>query len=119
MTVTTTTNQNLYNADGSTTVFPYSFKITSAADLDVYVDSDGTGLTLRTLNGLGPYDYTVSGVGNPTGGNVTFNSAPSIRPSAVLLYREVQIDQESDYVNGDGFDQEVLESDLDRITMIL
>lgn len=119
MTVTTTVNQNLYNADGSTFTFPYSFKITSSSDLDVYVDSDGTGLVLRTLGGGGPYDYTVTGVGNPTGGNVILNSAPPVRPSAVLLYREVQINQESDYVNGDGFNQEVLESDLDRVVMIL
>ena len=119
MTVTTTINQNLYNADGSTDTFAYGFKITSADDLDVYVNADGTGLVQRTLDGANPYDYTVTGVGNPTGGDVVFNSPPPVRTSGVLLYREVQIDQESDYVNGDGFNQEVLESDLDRIVMIL
>lgn len=119
MTISTTTSQAVYNGDNSTDTFSYPFRILEEGDLKVYVDADGSGFVLRTLNGAGTYDYTVTGVGNPTGGDVVFNNAPPAVTSGVLVLRVLDISQESDYVNGDGFDQEVIERDFDRVVMIL
>ena len=65
MTVSSTTNKQSYNGNGSQSVFAYTFKIFAEADVEVYV-----GTTLKTLS----THYTLSGVGATGGGNVTFTS---------------------------------------------
>ncbi len=54
-----------YTGDGSETVFAYGWPIGKASDLRVKVDGN-----IQTLD----TDYTVSGVGNNSGGNITFIS---------------------------------------------
>ena len=68
MTVSSQTPINRSTGNGVTTVFPYGFKIISEADIEVTVDG-----VVKTLN----VDYTVSGVGNEAGGNVTMTAAPA------------------------------------------
>lgn len=119
MTLSTTVTSNLYNADGTTYIFPYSFKILDTLDLKVYVDDTGSGRVLRVADGAGTYDYTVTGVGNDTGGSVVFNNPPPARPSAVLLQRTLPLVQESQYVNGSGNDLEIIEADFDHAIMLI
>ena len=74
MTVSSDTNSVTYSGNGSTTVFPYSFKIFANSDLVVSLRNDTTGVsTTQTLT----TDYTVSGAGTDSGGNVTFVTAPA------------------------------------------
>lgn len=67
MTVPTTTSAVSYTGTGATSVFPFSWEIAQAADLVIYQKSLAGALTKLTLT----TDYTVSGAGVFTGGNVT------------------------------------------------
>lgn len=68
-----------YSGDGGTTVFAYTFQILAASEITVTVD--GVAQVLTT-------DYTLSGVGNPAGGNVTFLVAPpNTAPNNVVISR--------------------------------
>ena len=62
MTVSNTTSRNQYTATSGQTVFPYTFEIFDKGD--VVVLKNGTALSEGT-------NYTVSGVGNDNGGNIT------------------------------------------------
>jgi hypothetical protein len=67
MTVPLSAERNDYTGDGNTHVYAYSYRITSDSHLLVTVaDTDGAETTLTKTT-----DYTVSGVGVKTGGNVT------------------------------------------------
>lgn len=114
MTVPTSTSRADYNGNGSTTVFAYGFKIFTTADLVVTLtDADGIEST-KTLG----VDYTVSGAGSSTGGNVTMTVAP---PSGYTLTIEREIDatQEVNLRNQGPYLAEVIESALDRVVMLV
>jgi hypothetical protein len=109
MSVTSQTPYNSYTANGATTVFPYGFMLLDTDDLVVTVD--GVVKTLTT-------DYTVSGLLNPSGGNVTFLVAPA-NAAKVLLSRLLTIERLTDYQdNGDLF-ADTVNNDYDRIWMAL
>ncbi len=111
MTVPTTTNRISYS--GSTaTGYPYTFKIFSNSDLEVYQTSGATTQKL-TLDA----DYTVSGAGQDSGGNVTLAQAPAA--SDILTIRRVlPLTQEIDYQPLDPFPAESHEEGLDRGVML-
>ena len=111
MTVSSTTTKNSYSGNGSTTVFAYAFKIFAEADLKVIVRSSTGTETTKTLNA----DYTVSGVGVTSGGNVTFGSAPA-SGETVLIRREAALTQTTDYTANDPFPAEDHENALDKLT---
>ena len=115
MTVTTTTNKVSFSANGSTTVFAYNFKIFADADLTVIIRAaDGTETT-KTLT----THYTVSGAGSSSGGNVTFTSGNTpANGETVLIKRELDVTQSTDYVANDPFPAASHEDALDRLTMI-
>ena len=115
MTVTNTNNKVIYTGDGATTVFAYTFKIFEDADLDVIQTVISTGVeTTLVLNS----DYTVSGAGNPSGGNVTVSSTTPTALENLTIVRTLDITQETDYVENDPFPAESHEEALDRLTMI-
>jgi len=109
MTVATTTNRNDYVGNGSQTVFAYTFRIFAASDLQVFVNG-----VVKTLGS----DYTVSGVGGGTGGNVTLTTAPGAG-TKVAIVRAVPYTQETDYVANDPFPAETHEAALDKLTMLV
>ena len=109
MTVSTTTRKKSYTANGSTTVFAYDFRIFSDSDLKVYVDG-----TLKTLT----TDFTVSGAGDASGGNVTFGSAPADTLSVVIL-RELPRTQLTDYVDNSALSSASLEDTADKNLMLI
>lgn len=119
MTVSTSINKVFHNGNSVATVFAYPFRILDAAHLEVYVSTDGSTYTLVVDGGAGTYDYTITGVGNISGGDVTFNNPPPTVTQAVLLLRNVPLTQISDYVNGDEFPMDVLEDDLDKSMMCI
>lgn len=105
MTVSSELNKNNYTGTGSQTVFPYKFVIYSETHMKVYLND--------ILQSSG---YTVDGVNNPSGGNVTFSVAP-VQDVRVTLLREVPQNQEADYTAFDRFPAEQHEVALDLAAM--
>lgn len=101
--------------NGAQTVFPYSFPIFAGSDLVVLfrpTGGDAQTLVLTT-------DYTVSGAGLPTGGNVTTTGPLSPLPAGILTgLRAVPAIQGSDYRENDNFPAETTEKGLDRPIMV-
>ena len=111
MTVSSTTVKNSFSGDGSTTQFTYTFPINTTAELKVIERSSLGAETVKTLNS----DYTVVDNGS-SGGTVTFTSAPASGTSIVLL-RDTNLTQDTDYVANDPFPAESHETALDKLTL--
>ena len=114
-TVTDTTARIQYNGNGANDTFAYPFYILEEDDLLVIV-TDANGVeTTQVLD----TDYTVTGEGEETGGNVVFetDSIPASTETVTIL-RNVDITQETDYVANDPFSAESHEAALDKLTMI-
>lgn len=94
-----------YGANGVTTVFPYPFRILAATDLKVFFNSVGQST-----------GFTVTGVDNNNGGNVTFGVAPGAGVR-VSLIRVTPRDQQVDYLAYDSFPAETHERALDKLTL--
>ena len=107
MTVPANAGRNDYTGDGTTTVFPYTFRILDQAHVKVIYD--GTVQTLST-------HYTVSGVGVAGGGNITFVNAP-VSAKKVAIIREVPTSQLVDFIDGDAFPAASAEDAIDALTM--
>lgn len=115
MTVSSTNTKNSYSGNGSTTVFAYTFKIFDDDDITVILRTDATGgETVQTKT----TDYTVSGVGNAGGGNITFGTAPASGITVVLI-RETAQTQATDYTPNDPFPAASHEDALDKLTLII
>jgi hypothetical protein len=114
MTVSSSTSRVQFNGNGSTTVFAYSFKIFDQDDLTVIVRSATGTETVKTIT----THYTVSGVGNAGGGNVTMLTAPASGETLTIL-REQDLVQELDLVENDPFPAQSLEDALDKLTFIV
>jgi len=113
MTVQSTTTVSSGNGDGSTTEFPYDFKIFAAGDLTVIVRSAAGTETVKQLT----TDYTVTNVGVITGGDVVFVTAP-VTGETVFIRRNMELIQETDYTPNDPFPATSHEDALDRLTFI-
>ena len=115
MTVSSTNTKNSYSGNGSTTVFAYTFKIFDDDDITVILRTDATGgETVQTKT----TDYTVSGVGDAGGGNITFGTAPASGITVVLI-RETAQTQATDYTPNDPFPAASHEDALDKLTLII
>jgi len=112
VTVSSTTNKQSYNGNGSQSVFAYTFKIFADTDINVYV-----GTTLKSLN----THYTLSGVGDTSGGNVTFTvgNIPAAGTGNVTILRSLALTQGVDLINYGKFDAEVIEAQYDKLTMMV
>ncbi len=75
--------------------------------------------TVLGLNTLRTYlsEYSVLGVNNPVGGNVTLNFIPPVGMT-VTIYRDPPLSQLVDYVSGDNFPSDTHEAVVDKLTMI-
>ena len=113
MTVSSSTNRVSYSGNGTLTTFAYTFKIFDQDDLTVILRAaDGTE-TVQTIT----THYTVSGVGDVGGGNVTFVTAPTATQTVVIL-REQPLTQGLDLVPNDPFPAQSLEEALDKIVFM-
>lgn len=108
MAVSTTLNRISYTASGGTT-FAYPFEIFAGTDLQVY--DDGVLKTITT-------DYTVTGAGAPTGGNVIFGVAPT-NGHTILIVRVLPQTQDSVLPANDKFPSTVVETMSDKLTMLV
>ncbi len=114
MTVSTEVDHNEYTGNGVTTTFPYTFRIFQKSDLVVQVVDLDENLSVLTLD----TDYTVTGAGGYTGGNVILTTA---LPSGyqISISRELPVTQETDLRNQGKFFAEVHEDALDKLTMLI
>jgi len=116
MTVSSTTVKSTASGDGSTTNFTYSFKIFAETDLKVIIRSSTGTETIKILS----THYTVSGVGDASGGSITFTSGNvPTNTQTVVIKREVPQTQAIDYIANDPFPAESHEEGLDRATMTI
>ena len=123
MTVPTTTNRTDATGTGATNVYPYTFKIFDQGSLVVTVaDTAGTESTLTITT-----DYTVSGVGSLSGGNVTLVDASQdwidgsgyLKSGYAITIRRVRdLKQETDIRNKGDFFPETHEDEFDKQVMI-
>lgn len=111
--ITSTVSKIQYNGNGSTTVFSFPYYFLENAHLVVTKTVISTGVdTVQVLT----TNYTLTGAGNPAGGNVTMLVAPATG-ERLTIQRIAPQTQEVDYVNGDDFPAETHEMALDKLTM--
>jgi len=107
--LTTTNNKKVFVGDGSTTVFYYDFEVLKAEDIKcIVIDTDGneTELVYQT-------DYTV----DLTNSSVSL-STPLRNGYTLVIYREVDLTQETEYPENSPFPAKSHERALDKLTMI-
>lgn len=109
MTVANTTARNQYTATAAQTIFPYTFEIFAKEDVAVEVDG--------VLKAEGT-DYTVSGVGNDAGGNITFLVGRT-SGEIVTIYRDMNLERLVDYQQSGDFLAEDVNDDFDRLWLAL
>ena len=102
-----------YNGNGSTTVFAYDFRILDQSHVVVTLKSAADVETVQTLT----TNYTVSGVGESTGGNITMVVAPA-SGEQLTFSRSIPQTQEVDLANRGGVQPEILESAYDKLTQL-
>ena len=116
MTISTTIIKNSYDGNGSQVAFPYTFKITENADMQVIVRSAVGVETIKTFGA--EQDYIISGINSASGGNVTMNVAPTATEKILLKRTTVQT-QQVDLVENDPFSAETVEGAFDRAIAIV
>lgn len=114
MTVSTEVDHNEYTGNGVTTTFPYTFRIFQKSDLVVQVVDLDENLTVLALD----TDYTVTGAGGYTGGNVILSTALT-NGYQISISREIPVTQETDLRNQGKFFAEVHEDAFDKLTMLI
>ena len=114
MTVSTEVDHNDYIGNGVTTSFPYTFRVFNKSDLVVTVVDLDENLTVLTPD----TDYTVTGAGGYTGGNVTLMTALATGWK-ISISRDLPLTQETDLRNQGKFFAEVHELAFDKLTMLV
>ena len=114
MTVTSTNQKVQFNGNGSTTVFAYNFKIFAQTDLSVILRSATGTETVQQLT----TNYTVSGVGAASGGNVTMGTAPPSGTTLTILRVQPNL-QGLHLVPNDPFPAGSMEDALDKLTFMV
>lgn len=105
MTVANNTTRNQYTATSGQTVFPYTFEIFDKDD--VVVVQNSTTLSEGT-------NYTVSGVGNNSGGNITF-TVGATAGDTITIYRDMAYERTTDYQTSGDFLAAEVNADFDRL----
>ena len=109
MTVTNTTARNQYTATAGQTVFAYTFEVYNKNDLVVLQNST----TLSEGS-----NYTVSGVGNDSGGNITL-VVGATAGDVITIYRDMALERTTDYQNSGDFLAAEVNEDFDRLWLAI
>ena len=103
-------NPNIsYVGNGATKAFAFPFTILESADLVVLLDGVQQSVGAQ---------YTIDGIGNPSGGTATFTAAPSAGAN-ITLYRDVSIERDTDYQDNGDLLADTVNADFDRIWMAI
>ena len=113
MTVSSETRSVRHQGDGVTTLWAYGFLVPTAGEVLVRV-YDTTTDTFTTISDS---NYSITGVGNVSGGTITYPTSGSPLASTQFLYisRVVGYTQDMSISENGGFDSDVLEAQLDDI----
>lgn len=111
MTVSTNDNKIIYTGNGTTVTFPVPFLFYDDAHVVVRTKKDET--VTDCVRGV---DYSIAGAGDGNGGTVTFAVAPD-NGTQVAILRDVPFVQNTQYLDGDPLPAELLERNLDVLTM--
>jgi hypothetical protein len=124
MALTSTDRRDDYVGDGTTLTYAYNFKVTDEDHVKVIVRNPDTEVeTTLTID----TDYTVTGVGSSSGGNIVLvdnnqawiDSSNFFEDDWVLTFRlNVPLTQTTDIRNGGAFYPETHEDVFDRLTRI-
>lgn len=120
MTITAQPTRADYNGDGVVTTFTVPFRFLDKSHLQVLRTVVATNVsTVLTLDSVGADGYSVSGAGQPDGGEVTVVTAPLGAPNeerlSILL--NMPFTQLIDYIANDSFPAESHERGLDERTL--
>lgn len=118
--VISTVNQVVYNGDGVTTAWPFTFRIIEATDIKLLlIDADGTETDITSDYYVDTVNDTVYYPGYAPGAEPPAEDQPPKVQSGqkLVVYRELPITQEKDL--GDKWPFHVIELGLDKLTMIL
>lgn len=110
MTVSSSTYKNTYTTNGTTTVFPYTFRILDSSHIRVDLVTSAN-VTTQVTSG-----FTVDGVDSANGGNITFTVAPTTGQTLVIR-REMPFTQETNYTEYSALPAIDLENNMDRLMM--
>jgi hypothetical protein len=114
MTISTTAVRTSTAGDGSVTAFSFPYLFFADGDLEVILIVDSTNVeTVKTIT----THYTVTGAGVTAGGTVTMGSAPAVGETLVIRRLE-QYTQGLDLVENDPFPSDLVEKQLDILTML-
>ena len=111
MTISTTESTAVFNGNGVTTDFPFSFPFIQDSDLKVFQEVVATGAITEITTG-----FTKVGAGSNSGGSVDFIAAPATGIK-IIVSRELDLTQLTDLRNQGSFFPEVHEDAFDRLTM--
>lgn len=117
--VITTVSQVVYQGDGVTTAWPYTFPILNdPANIKVIiVAADGTETTLLDDYYVDYVNSTVHYPGYPPGSESAFPPPILQTGERIVIYRDIPVTQEKDL--GEKWPFNVIELGLDKLTMIL
>ncbi|WP_288426235.1 hypothetical protein [uncultured Agrobacterium sp.] len=102
-----------FYGNGSTRTFPYAFKILDARHIRaVLISASGDVSDLSLDNG----DYSVTGIGSETGGDV-IKATPLLAGQTLTLVRRLPLTQETSLENQGAYYPEVVERRLDQMVM--
>lgn len=117
-TVSTETTRVAYTCNGVLTSYAYPFKVLADGDLLVVKKATATATSAETTLVLNT-DYTVTGAGT-SGGNVVLTAGSKCGSGYTLtILRNMAATQTTDYVDGEAFSAESLETALDKATLVL
>ena len=106
--ITGQTTSNTYQGDGSNRVWNISFEFTDSSQIKFKVNGEAveTNFALNTVAKTLTY---------PT---VASELDPLTSADEIVIYRETAITQDTDYTNGGPLNAEMIEDNLDKLTMI-
>src|SRR5512132_3545086 len=95
-----------YSGDGSETTFPFPFPVLASDDLLVF------------LNDVPATGFTIAGLSDHEGGEVSFLAPPAPGTTVTLLRRTESI-RETEFVDGSPFRAAAINAELDRIMLLV
>ena len=114
MTISSTISKQSFPCNGILTAFDFSFPANSADDIKALICA-ATGIETELIVTT---DYSVTLNDDGSGGTLT-TVATWADGNTLVVYRETLCTQETEYNNNNFLNQEILESDLDKVMMIL
>lgn len=116
MSFSTISNKIEYTLDGATSVFAYDFKIFADTEMTAILSTIATGAILQTL--VLNTDFTVSGAGDASGGNVTLTGDLHDDTIKLTLLRVLPQTQENDWIDNEPTPATTWAEVADRAIMI-